>query len=69
MKFCYTHRTLPHVFIMREVCACKWELAQRPTTGQYADTERAWDTQTKCNVYVKLLLSAQGAMQKSWKDC
>lgn len=56
MTFCYSHRSAPHLVIIREgFCCSRWK--QSPTTRKCVESYILWKTDTKCGVYYKSLFS------------
>lgn len=43
MTFCYSHRSISHSAIIKEVSCSRWELMQRHRSEQCVESKRFWD--------------------------
>lgn len=43
MTFCYSHRSISHSAIIKEVSCSRWELMQRHRSEQCVESKRLWD--------------------------
>lgn len=70
MTYCYTYRSLYCPSLIRETSSCsRWQLAQRPTTGQDVEKRRLPSVQSWLNVNVKHFPSRlRGLSRRGWKD-